>query len=141
MLNYLGPNIGPRGPIATQLPGATPGTMPGAIPRVPNAETALPNLPHTPPRSAAPAPAARGPVHPAHSAIAKAILNHPLVKGLHALANQPPPPPDYSTTTQADGSILLHLKNADGTLGPVVKVIPPIKKAAGPAGPAGAAPQ
>jgi len=33
----------------------------------------------------------------------------------------------YQAVTQADGSILLHLKNADGSLGPAVKIINPIK--------------
>jgi hypothetical protein len=39
----------------------------------------------------------------------------------------------FSAVTQADGSILLHIKNADGSLGPAVKIINPIK----PRGPAG----
>lgn len=34
----------------------------------------------------------------------------------------------YSAVTQEDGSILLHLKNPDGSLGPAVKIIPAIKK-------------
>lgn len=36
------------------------------------------------------------------------------------------PGPDsmkYEAVTQADGSILLHLKNPDGSLGPAVKII------------------
>jgi hypothetical protein len=43
-------------------------------------------------------------------------------------AQEPPAPPDYGVVTQEDGSILLHIKYPDGTLGPVVKVIPPIKR-------------
>lgn len=35
--------------------------------------------------------------------------------------------PEYSSVTQEDGSILLHIKNADGSLGPVVKIVNPIK--------------
>jgi hypothetical protein len=125
MLNYLGPNIGPRGPIATQLPPATPGSMPGAVPHV--ASTPLP------------LPAAR--IHPAHAihahgappsaAALGAILSRP---GMVAPPDQGPPPlPEYGTTTQEDGSILLHLQNPDGSKGPVVKVIPPIKRS-GPQG-------
>lgn len=38
-----------------------------------------------------------------------------------------PNPDQYATTTQQDGSILLHLKLPDGSLGPVVKIIEPIK--------------
>lgn len=33
----------------------------------------------------------------------------------------------YAAVTQQDGSILLHLKFPDGTLGPAVKIIEPIK--------------
>lgn len=33
----------------------------------------------------------------------------------------------YVAVTQADGSILLHIKNADGSLGPAVKIVNPIK--------------
>jgi len=36
-------------------------------------------------------------------------------------------PPQYDTEVQADGSILLRMKNPDGTTGPVVKIINPIK--------------
>ena len=32
MLNYLGPSIGPNGPITNQLPPVTPGTIPAGIP-------------------------------------------------------------------------------------------------------------
>lgn len=34
----------------------------------------------------------------------------------------------YAAITQDDGSVLLHLKNPDGTMGPAVKIIPPIKR-------------
>jgi hypothetical protein len=33
----------------------------------------------------------------------------------------------YEAITQQDGSIVLHLKNPDGSLGPAVKIINPIK--------------
>ena len=33
----------------------------------------------------------------------------------------------YEVVNQEDGSMLLHVKNADGSLGPVVKIINPIK--------------
>ena len=32
-------------------------------------------------------------------------------------------PPEYAAVTQADGSVLLHQKNPDGSLGVVVKII------------------
>lgn len=34
----------------------------------------------------------------------------------------------YAAITQEDGSVLLHLKNPDGSMGPAVKIIPPIKR-------------
>lgn len=34
----------------------------------------------------------------------------------------------YLAVTQEDGSVLLHMKNADGSPGPAVKIIPPIKR-------------
>jgi hypothetical protein len=33
----------------------------------------------------------------------------------------------YDAVTQDDGSVLLHMKNPDGSRGPAVKIIPPIK--------------
>jgi hypothetical protein len=33
----------------------------------------------------------------------------------------------YEAITQEDGSVLLHMKNPDGTRGPAVKIVPPIK--------------
>jgi hypothetical protein len=118
MLNYLGPSIG-SGPIASQLPAATPGTMPSGIPHVPSTSAPLPvgKLP-------APAPMAHGHA-PAPAHVLAAILRHAAQNP--GAAPEPPPLPEYGTTTQENGSILLHLKNADGSLGPVVKVLPPIK--------------
>lgn len=41
----------------------------------------------------------------------------------------PPGPGDakYEAVTQEDGSVLLHVKNPDGSIGPAVKIIPLIK--------------
>ena len=115
MLNYLGPNIGPTGPVTNVLPPATPGTMPDGVP-------GLPTAPEPPP------PIQLHGAPPPPSALA-AIANRPS-GGPNAapVPAPPPPPPDYGTTTQDDGSILLHIRNPDGSLGPVVKVIPPIKR-------------
>jgi hypothetical protein len=43
---------------------------------------------------------------------------------------KPPGPEDdnYVVETQADGSLALHIKQPDGSVGPVVKVIPPIAR-------------
>lgn len=42
--------------------------------------------------------------------------------------NQPMDQDQYDAETQEDGSVLLRVRRADGTLGPVVKIIPPIVK-------------
>jgi hypothetical protein len=121
MLNYLGPNIGPGGPIAQQLPQATPGTMPQGVPGVPPTNAPIP----TPPIHPAPSPHAVHGRHPAAPAALAAILHHAVTgNGV----NIPPKPPEYGTITQSDGSIALHLKNPDGSMGPIVKIIPPIKR-------------
>ena len=116
MLNYLGPSFGGSGPVTNVLPPVNPGTMPSGVP---GAQSLVPPVP--PPQIH---PAAHGHGAPSHAALA-AILKHAATGGGVSLQ---PPHPDYGTTTQDDGSILLHLKNPDGTLGPVVKVIPPIKR-------------
>lgn len=113
MFNYLGPNTGPDS-LATKLPPATPGTIPDGVPGVPSTPAPLP--PPLPIQGRAiPSPG-----------ILSAIQNNPAMPGQSA--PEPPPPPEYGVTTQEDGSILLHVKYPDGTLGPVVKVIPPIKR-------------
>lgn len=114
MLNYLGPNIG-ASPITQQLPTGTPGTMPGAVPTPAPPQPPAPILHHGHGGHA-------GHGHTPASALA-AILKAP--GGLQAAA--PPPPPEYAALTQEDGSILLHVKNPDGSLGPAVKIVPPIK--------------
>lgn len=123
MLNYLGPNLGGQGPVATSLPSGPAGTMLSGVPGVPPAAPPVPSgpMPH--------GHAIHGHGHASPAALA-AITQHAPVPGLDA---GPPPPPEYGTTTQVDGSILLHLKNPDGSLGPVVKVIPPIKRPGAPA--------
>lgn len=40
---------------------------------------------------------------------------------------QDPASAQYVAVTQSDGSILLHIKNPDGSAGPAVKIINPIK--------------
>ena len=114
MLNYMGPNIG-SGPVTNMLPPATPGTIPSGVPGI--AQAGGPSLPP-------PSPIMRhGQSGPPPAALA-AILNHP---GAGGPPPGPPPPPQYATVTQENGTILLHIKNPDGSLGPVVKVLPPIK--------------
>lgn len=41
----------------------------------------------------------------------------------------PEPLPEYINITQEDGSVLLRIKNPDGSPGPAVKIVPPIKQA------------
>ena len=119
MLNYLGPNFG-SAPAVSGLPPATPGTMPSGVPGAAILPTPLPPAPHGHPAHTAVHPRARV----AASALA-AILQHAANPSSPAA---PPAPPEYGVQTQDDGTILLHLKNPDGTLGPVVKVIPAIKR-------------
>ena len=110
MLHYAGPNMGPQGPVAASLPPTMPGTMPGGIPNAPPAGVSMPPgaLPH-----AGPSPAALA-----------AIMQHPT--GGPNAAQGPPAPPEFVAETQSDGSILLRVKNLDGTPGPIVKVLPPM---------------
>ncbi len=44
---------------------------------------------------------------------------------------QPAGLPEYVAETQADGSVLLRIKNPDGSPGPAVKIIPPLKQGGG----------
>ena len=114
MLNYMGPNIG-SAPVSAMLPPATPGTMPSGVPGAVTSPAPLP------PQSI------HGKASP-HGAAIAAILKHAVQNP--GPTPPPPPPPEYATTTQMDGSILLHLKGPNGELGPVVKVLPPIKNSA-----------
>lgn len=107
-------------PVSAMLPPAMPGTMPSGVPGAMLSPGPLP-----------PQPPIRPPhVHQnhgtPHSAAIAAILKH-AAPAPGGAPPPPPPPPEYGTTTQIDGSVLLHLKMPDGSLGPVVKVIPPIK--------------
>lgn len=98
MFNYLGPDNGP-GPVATQLPSGAPGTIPGAIPGVmPSGMPAPPNV---------------------SSAIQQAPAGIPAPSKEHD-----PSSLQYVNETQADGSVLMRIVNADGTPGPVVKLVP-----------------
>jgi len=117
MLNYIGPNLGASPAAAMIIPGM-PVTMPAGIPGVGPTPALLPPMP--PIHGAAPPPP---------SALA-AILRKP--GGPPGVPQPPPPPPEYVTTTQPDGSILLRIKLPDGTVGPIVKILPPIKHALNP---------
>jgi len=126
MLHYLGPQLGGAGPVASVLPPAMPGSIPAGVPGAPSAAAPAPPVNvHAPHPAIHPHGAAPHPIH----ALA-AILRHAAGGAGHS---GPPPLPEYGTTTQSNGSVLLHVKNPDGSLGPVVKVIPPIKTGA-PAG-------
>lgn len=116
MLHYAGPNIGSTGPVTNMLPPAVPGTIPSGVPGISPSPIPLPPV-HTHAIHVHTGP---------HPAALAAILRRSS-PGAGA-PPPPPPPPDYGTTTQEDGSILLHLKNPDGSLGPIVKVLPPIKR-------------
>ena len=79
--------------------------------------------PLTPP----PAIMTRDSGHTPESALA-AIMNHARSPGgpLSPGASKP----KYEAKTQADHSIAIHIVNPNGSLGPVVKIVPPIKSSA-----------
>lgn len=119
--NYLGPNMGPS-TVANTLPSGVPGTVPAAIPgaTTPNAVGSVsPTGSVIPSRPVIPS----GPLPPALQQAIQA--GGPAGPG----AMQPPPPEpghpdaDYETLTQQDGTIVIFLKNPDGTRGPAVKII------------------
>ncbi len=100
MLNYLGAN---------PAPGLTmPGGMPGAGgPADPLASPAPPS-----PMGPAPDMGPMGGMGP---------------MGFPSVGMTDPAGRQYEAVTQEDGSVLLHMKNPDGSKGPAVKIIPPIK--------------
>lgn len=96
------------------LGAATPGTMPAAVPGAgPSSVGQLP--------SPLPGPAAMSQLPPPG-----AIPGNPSLLPPMSLA---PGPADqkYEAVTQVDGSILLHLKNPDGSLGPAIQIVKPPK--------------
>lgn len=102
MLNYLGAN---------PAPGITmPGGMPGS-----GAPTD-PLAPPSPPSPMGPAPDMSG-----------AMGGAPSPMGFPGVGMTDPAGRQYEAVTQEDGSVLLHMKNPDGSKGPAVKIIPPIK--------------
>jgi hypothetical protein len=80
-------------------------TMPGAVPSGPSPNSIQGPAPVAPDLSSAIVPSLPPP----------------------GLAPNPDDPSntEYAAVTQADGSVLLHLKNADGSLGPAVKIVYP----------------
>jgi hypothetical protein len=116
------PMLNPLG--ATPQPGLSmPGGMPGGGgPSDPMAGAGgppppvAPMLPPPPPAGGPPGGAPTGPA------------------GFPGVGMVDPAGRQYETVTQEDGSILLHVKNPDGTRGPAVKIIPPIKPRGGASG-------
>lgn len=101
MLNYLGAN---------PAPGLTmPGGMPGS---------GGPADPMSSPAAAAPSP--MGPPPPDMGGGMGPM-------GFPSVGMTDPAGRQYDAVTQDDGSVLLHMKNPDGSRGPAVKIIPPIK--------------
>lgn len=108
MLNYFKLPGVPGSP-----PPSLPGTLPAAVP---------PGL--------SSAPSAEGPVlrgGPPSPDVLSAISPAPVPVPLLPPGVAEDAAPQYQAVTQEDGSILLHIKNADGSLGPAVKIVPPIK--------------
>lgn len=99
-LRYLGSNISPG-----TMPAAIPGAVMGSGSPSLGGLGGIPSM--SPPPGAIPGPPS--PFMP---------------PGFGA-----PSPADqkFEAVTQQDGSILLHVKNPDGSLGPAVKIVNPIK--------------
>lgn len=94
LLHLMGGNTG-----ASSMPGSIAGFGGQSIP-------SSPGMPSPPGASlAAPVPSGAIPGLPSPNPMA------------------PPTPDQYEAVTQADGTVLLHLKNPDGSLGPAVKII------------------
>ena len=101
MLNYLG--AAPRPQAGATMPGGIPGTGGMFDPTLsPQAAQSFSNPSALMGSLGAPPPAMMSPDDPAGQR--------------------------YSAETQEDGSVLLRLKNPDGSMGPVVKIVPPIKR-------------
>ena len=69
----------------------------------------------------------RGPVGPSPAqvnAVRPAVDMSVMLPGLMPPGSELP---NYDNETQEDGSILLYSRNPDGSRGPVVKIVPPIK--------------
>lgn len=114
MFNYLNTpgaadQMSPSMPMA--VPGAPPPSTTGMTAPVPSGAP----MPPMPP-SAGPAPGVIAPSGP----ITQSMMPPPA----------PPNPADmkYINETQTDGSVLLRIANADGTPGPVVKIVPAPKQ-------------
>lgn len=109
MFNYLG---------AAPGPGVTmPGGMPGS---------GAPTDPMLSPQAAAFGGAGAGAPPPAPGAPPPMGMGGGMF-GMPAAGMVDPAGRQYEAVTQEDGSVLLHMKNPDGTRGPAVKIIQPIK--------------
>jgi hypothetical protein len=108
MLNYLG---------ATPAPGLSmPSGMPGS---------GAPSDPMASPGAASALGGPPSPVPPAPSPFGGGGGGG--MSGFPPIGMTDPAGRQYEAVTQDDGSVLLHMKNPDGSRGPAVKIIPPIK--------------
>jgi hypothetical protein len=104
MLNYLGANPAPGITMPGGMPGSGAATDPLASP--------MGGMGAPPPASPMGGMGAPPPAFP---------MGFPGVEMADPAGRQ------YEAVTQEDGSILLHMKNPDGSKGPAVKIINPIK--------------
>ena len=114
MLNYLGANPAPGITMPGGMPGSGASTDPLASPMggmgAPPPASPMGGMGAPPP--AFPMGGMGGPASP---------MGFPGVEMADPAGRQ------YEAVTQEDGSILLHMKNPDGSKGPAVKIINPIK--------------
>jgi hypothetical protein len=105
MLNYLGANPAP----GLTMPGGMPGSGGPADPM------------------SSPAAAAPSPMGPPPPDMGGGMGGGMGPMGFPSVGMTDPAGRQYDAVTQDDGSVLLHMKNPDGSRGPAVKIIPPIK--------------
>lgn len=112
-LNYLGSSPGPGITMPAGMPGTgapeDPTLSAASAQSMMAAQQAPPPMGMPPGGAGMPPGAAGGPF------------------GMGGVGMVDPAGRQYEAVTQEDGSVLLHLKNPDGSKGPAVKIIPPIK--------------
>lgn len=123
---------GPTGPGGSNSPLGVPVVPPGAPlpPGMPGPANAM--LPGSPPPGVFPQPTANPPGGPGGALLPPSPDggggSAPNGQGMPSPGGAALPPPEYDTATQQDGSVLMFLKNPDGTRGPAVKIISPPKR-------------
>lgn len=98
--------------------------MPASVPGIGGGLPMLPAMPPGGPGGHPPIPGLGG---PPPQAPPPGLLPPGAIAGPRPMPGLMPPgapaPPEYVAITQEDGSVLLHIKNPDGSLGPAKKIV------------------